>query len=147
MFSATTTELSTSRPTEIISASSDRMLSDSSAKNMAVSAMSRLKGMARVMMRVIRSRRRKKYSTKTAKSPPILPLSSRVSRLSVITRPWSKSGTMKIRCSAGLSCIARSSPRMARATSRVLASPSLSTTSATAGRELARIRNRASGGL
>ena len=123
------------------------MLSDSPAKNITVSAMRRLSGIERVMIAVRRRRRRKKKRTSAAKRAPIRPLARRVLSDSRITWPWSKRVTNRMSCRRGTSSNRSISSRTRRATSRVLAWPSLKTTRATAGRELARTANFCSGGL
>ncbi len=116
------------------------MLSDSPAKYITVSPISIESGIESVMIRVMRRRRRKKKSTPTAKRAPILPLLRSVARLSRITEPWSKKTSISISERRGSSFSSSVSSTTARLTSRVLASPSLNTCTATAGLPLTRTR-------
>ncbi len=145
MFSATTTELSTRRPIEIIRPSRVRMLSVSPKKYIATTPISMESGIDSVMISVIRKRRRKKKSTRAAKTPPILPLSSMMPSDSRIVSPWLKKTSMPIGSRRGFSCSFSTVAATSRETSMGLASPSLVTTSIMAGRDMARTRKRRSG--
>jgi len=87
MFSATTTELSTSSPIQIIRPINDSRLSDSPAKYMTVRPMTRLIGIEKATIRVSRTRRMKKNRTILASTPPNSPLLVNVPRLSSMISP------------------------------------------------------------
>ena len=78
MFSATTTELSTSKPTQITNPRIEVMFNVSPAKNIAVMAMNRQSGIANAMISVNRNCRRKKYSTTAARHAPNNPFLKRL---------------------------------------------------------------------
>ncbi len=145
MFSATTTELSTSSPTQSIRPSSVSRLSDSPAKYITVSPISRLSGMPRAMIRVRRKRRRNRNSVKPAITPPIRPEPSNVLSASSITSPWLNSVMVSSTWSRGLSASRSATAATLAETSRTLASPSFITSTATAGLLIARTRKSRSG--
>tara|TARA_B000000532_G_scaffold200938_1_gene167581 strand:+ start:292 stop:555 length:264 start_codon:yes stop_codon:yes gene_type:complete len=78
MFSATTTELSTRRPTQITRPRMVSRFSDSPAKYITATDIKRQSGIARVIISVIRKRRKKRYNIIAAKNAPILPFENRV---------------------------------------------------------------------
>ena len=81
MFSATTTELSTTNPTQIMSPMSETRLMVCPVKYITGSDKNSDSGIDRAMITVSRTRRRKNSNTSRAKTPPCRPESMTCSRL------------------------------------------------------------------
>ena len=127
MFSATTTELSTTRPMQIIRPISDTRLMVCPEKYMKGSDMNIDSGIDRAITTVSRSRRRKNSSTNTARMPPCRPESTTCSRLETMVSPWMKIFCTSKGASAGSFSASSTSALTFSQTSTVLACDSLMT--------------------